>query len=167
MSETKIWMDDREICLSNLEWLDKNRIRFEIEGEEFIVSAVSRYGKMLLKLEGTGEENFPVHVSDVKDQSVKITLNQWESHVYNRIEQDGGESGVEDNKIIAPLPGTVIELSVKKGDQVEAGDVLLVLEAMKMEHALVAPKKATVQAVHCKKEDRIAEGKVLVELSFV
>ncbi len=66
--------------------------------------------------------------------------------------------------IVAPMPGQVIAVSVKVGDKVKQGDVLAVVEAMKMEHSITAPKDGTVAAVSCRVGDRVEEGVVLVEL---
>jgi acetyl-CoA/propionyl-CoA carboxylase biotin carboxyl carrier protein len=49
-----------------------------------------------------------------------------------------------DGAVTAPMPGTVTVVKVSVGDQVEAGDPLLVVEAMKMEHVLTAPLAGTV-----------------------
>ena len=53
-------------------------------------------------------------------------------------------NGTHDGDILAPMPGKVIAVDVAEGQQVEAGQRLLVLEAMKMEHALTAPFAGTV-----------------------
>ncbi|MCX7056670.1 MAG: acetyl-CoA carboxylase biotin carboxyl carrier protein subunit, partial [Proteobacteria bacterium] len=65
---------------------------------------------------------------------------------------------------IARLPGTVVSVSVTVGDLVAAGDTLMVVEAMKMEHAILAPKAGRVLTVHYARGDRVTEGAVLVEV---
>jgi 3-methylcrotonyl-CoA carboxylase alpha subunit len=72
---------------------------------------------------------------------------------------------VHEGELIARLPGTVVAVAVARGDVVAAGATLMVLEAMKMEHAVLAPHAGTVAAVHYSRGDRVAEGAVLVELS--
>lgn len=64
----------------------------------------------------------------------------------------------------SPMPGTVLEISVKVGDTVKSGDTLVVLEAMKMENAIVAPKDAKVVAVHVTKGQSVESGTALVSL---
>ena len=64
----------------------------------------------------------------------------------------------------APMPGHVLDLRVAVGDPVTAGSVLMVLEAMKMEHSLVAPWDGTVKSVAVKAGDRVEEGADLVIL---
>ena len=70
--------------------------------------------------------------------------------------------GVSDLK--APLTGIVTRVLVQPGDQVQARQILVVLEAMKMEHTIVAPGAARVTQVHAAQGDRVAGGAVLVEL---
>ena len=66
--------------------------------------------------------------------------------------------------ITAPLPGQVLQLRIKTGDRVRAGDVLAIVEAMKMEHSVRAPQDGTIIAVHCAAGGRVDEGDVLVTL---
>ena len=67
--------------------------------------------------------------------------------------------------ILAPLTGKVIQLVVEAGQSVGKGDVLVILESMKMETALTAPFDAQVQSVHCQAGDQISNGQLLVELT--
>lgn len=65
---------------------------------------------------------------------------------------------------ICPLPGTVIAVHVEAGDHVEAGAVLMVVEAMKMEHKITAAATSTVTDVHFAVGDRVDQGALLVSL---
>ena len=64
----------------------------------------------------------------------------------------------------APMSGSIVRLLVVDGQSVAAGEALLVLEAMKMEHSLRAPHAGRVTALHCREGEMVAEGSVLVEL---
>ena len=66
--------------------------------------------------------------------------------------------------LLAPMPGQVIAVEVAPGDQVEAGDALLVLEAMKMEHTIRAPRGGRIERVLFGAGERVEEGAPLVEL---
>ena len=66
--------------------------------------------------------------------------------------------------LICPMPGLLVSLNVKEGDQVEAGQPLAVVEAMKMENILRAEKSATVKSVHAKAGDSLAVDAVILEL---
>ncbi len=74
-------------------------------------------------------------------------------------------AGPSDGSITAPMPGKVIGLFVKPGDTVAAGDRLLVLEAMKMEHRLTAPFDGTVESVAVAAGAQVSEGALLVMLT--
>jgi 3-methylcrotonyl-CoA carboxylase alpha subunit len=67
--------------------------------------------------------------------------------------------------LTTPLPGVVVAVLVAPGQPVAAGQALLVVEAMKMEHTLTAPHAGTVKALHCAPGDRVPEGKALLELT--
>ncbi|MGE3142732.1 MAG: biotin/lipoyl-containing protein, partial [Hyphomonadaceae bacterium] len=69
-----------------------------------------------------------------------------------------GGAIVADGAILAPMPGRVTSVLVSQGDRVERGQKLLVLEAMKMEHALTAPFAGVVAALHAKKDAQVSEG---------
>jgi 3-methylcrotonyl-CoA carboxylase alpha subunit len=64
----------------------------------------------------------------------------------------------------APMTGKVIKLLVKQSDTVAEGDVLVILEAMKMEYRLAAPHAGTVEEVHCQEGELVDLGKVLIKL---
>jgi biotin carboxyl carrier protein len=68
-------------------------------------------------------------------------------------------------EVTAPMPGKVLKVLVKPGDRVKAGDVLVVLEAMKMETTLVAEGDAVVKRVRVAEGATVDHGAVLVELS--
>jgi 3-methylcrotonyl-CoA carboxylase alpha subunit len=67
--------------------------------------------------------------------------------------------------IVAPMPGAVLRLEVRQGDEVEERTPLLVLEAMKMEHPVRAPFAGRVVRIDCREGQQVAAGDVLVELS--
>ena len=68
-------------------------------------------------------------------------------------------------KVNSPLPGVIIEVSVKEGQAVKAGQKVAVLEAMKMENEIAAPKDGTVTAIHVSKVDSVLEGVPVVTIA--
>jgi biotin carboxyl carrier protein len=69
-----------------------------------------------------------------------------------------------ESELVAPMPGTVLQVLVQPGDVVEARQPLLVLEAMKMETPVVAPYDAVVRAVNVSEGEGVVAGAVLIEL---
>lgn len=67
--------------------------------------------------------------------------------------------------VTAPLPGLVLRLEVAVGAAVQAGQTLLVMEAMKMENAVTAPHHGTVRQVFVAEGDSVGEGEPLVEVA--
>ena len=67
--------------------------------------------------------------------------------------------------VTSPLPGVIVEISVKVGDAVKAGQQVAVLEAMKMENAIEADHAGTVTAIHVNKGDSVLEGVPIVTIA--
>lgn len=57
------------------------------------------------------------------------------------------QSTAEGAKVLSPMPGTILEVKVQNGQAVKAGDVMFILEAMKMENDIVAPQDGTVKQI--------------------
>ena len=66
--------------------------------------------------------------------------------------------------VIAPMPGTIVNVTVEVGDSVEAGQGLVIVEAMKMENEVRAQAGGCVQIIHVASGDTVEKGTVLVEL---
>ena len=95
--------------------------------------------------------------------SIWYKNQEWRFTRYNPMQSLDHES-VAGKQFVAPMPGAIIALPVAAGDTVEAGDTLLVMEAMKMEHSMVAPVKATVSEVFFAIGDQVEEGDRLITL---
>jgi biotin carboxyl carrier protein len=67
--------------------------------------------------------------------------------------------------VVAPMPGLIVRLHVQVGDQVQAGQAVVVMEAMKMENELRAPAAGTIKAIHAQPGKAVEKGTLLVELS--
>ena len=68
---------------------------------------------------------------------------------------------VASGSLLAPMPGTVVSVAVEKGDRVEAGQPVLVLEAMKMQHTVTAPHAGSVTQLDVRAGSQVASGEVL------
>ena len=68
------------------------------------------------------------------------------------------------NSIKAPMPGIIIDIPVEPGQQVNEGEALVILEAMKMENAILSPANATIKEILVKKGETVEKNKLLIEL---
>ena len=66
--------------------------------------------------------------------------------------------------VVSPMPGTILEVKVKEGDAVSVGQVVVILEAMKMETEIVSEVAGSVSAIRVKKGDAVDTDAVLVEV---
>ena len=65
----------------------------------------------------------------------------------------------------APMPGNILDVKVKPGDTVKAGDTLMILEAMKMENEISAPQDGTIAGVSVRKGDTVNSGETLCTMN--
>jgi pyruvate carboxylase subunit B len=133
-----------------------------------------------IKLTGSGhpgEEQRPFYVSidGVAEEVVVETLSEIEVSA-------GGKGGSKkksaaastsstnrprpshDGCVTTAMPGTIVDVKVKAGDKVNAGDGVLVIEAMKMENEIQSPKSGIVVSVHVKKGDSVTPDETLIEI---
>ncbi|WFD10107.1 biotin/lipoyl-containing protein [Tepidibacter hydrothermalis] len=69
------------------------------------------------------------------------------------------------NTIKAPMPGTINDIKVNKGDSVTKGQVLLILEAMKMENEIMAPADGVIEDIHVSKGASVSAGEIIIGIS--
>jgi len=77
----------------------------------------------------------------------------------------GQGAGRHDNELVSPMPGKVIDVRVKPGDEVKKGQIVAIVEAMKMENNITAPYDAVVETVNIEKGSMVQGAAVLVVLS--
>ena len=77
--------------------------------------------------------------------------------------EKGGAGKV--NELKAPMPGLVLEINVKPGDELQKGDRVLVLEAMKMENVIKAPADATVASIEVEKGKTVDKNQVMIRFA--
>ncbi len=73
-------------------------------------------------------------------------------------------SKLDDKNVTAFIPGTIIDVKVKPGQEVKEGDILVILDAMKMHNRIIAPSTGRVKEVNVKPGDRVSKGSVLVSI---
>jgi 3-methylcrotonyl-CoA carboxylase alpha subunit len=104
-------------------------------------------------------------VSGFADEQRVVVFHEGQAFDFRLASRGTGTShGVHDGEIEAPMPGKVTAVEVSAGEQVEKGQRLLTLEAMKMEHALTAPFDGTVAELNATAGAQVTEGQILVKV---
>ena len=102
-------------------------------------------------------------VLDNREVYVRTRNGRFDFHWVDPFGSDE-EDHSGDDRLVAPLPGTVVAVLAEQGARVEKGDPILTLEVMKMEQTLRAPFPGTVKRINCKVGDIVQEGVELAEL---
>jgi biotin carboxyl carrier protein len=98
----------------------------------------------------------------------ETSLHVWRdsAHLALQLETNAAQAMVRGSagSLMSTLPGVVVSVLVSEGERVSAGQALLVIEAMKMEHTLRAPQAGVVKVLKHRVGDRVKEGSALVEV---
>ena len=133
-----------------------NGIPFEVEMKQPV-----KAGKQKVKLGGTANEG--ASSSSSAPQSAKASAD-LQSAASSGQTGDAGKA-VTGKPVVAPLPGTINEIKVKVGDKVNAGDTVVILEAMKMQNNIDAETSGTIASINVNKGDAVMEGDTLVTIA--
>ncbi|HKJ28442.1 MAG TPA: biotin/lipoyl-containing protein [Anaerolineales bacterium] len=110
------------------------------------------------------EDKVELHLRFEGDNSYLVMADgqQIKAQIESDMDQvRGSKTRQAENELRAPMPGLVISVNVQVGDQVEEGQVVCVLESMKMQMAIHAPKTGTVQDVAIKPDERVEKDALL------
>lgn len=91
------------------------------------------------------------------------TNNNKEKQISNKL-QDSIPIDENAISIKAPMPGTILSFNVSVGDTVSEGQVLAILEAMKMENELVSPASGKVKSIHVEKGSSVVENQIILQI---
>lgn len=117
-------------------------------------------------------KSYKVEVTDSdfhqKSYKVKVNNNEYNIHIFNDldilIKDMGFETGSSRmvNEIKAPMPGLILDINVKDGQEVSEDDTLLILEAMKMENVLTSPRNGIIKSISANKGDAVEKNQLLI-----
>ncbi len=104
-----------------------------------------------------------------KAYTVKVNNNTYEVNINDALDQQiealGFEIGSSKkvNEIKAPMPGLILEINVKVGQEIKENDALLILEAMKMENVINSPCDGIIKAINVKQSETVDKDSLLIE----
>lgn len=157
----------KEAATTSTERYAPNEFKVTLHGETFHINLTGSGHH------GVTQRPFYVSVDGISEEVIVETLNE--------IEVSGGsgsgkkkavEKAATSNRprpshqgcVTTAMPGTIVDVKAKVGDTVEAGDGVLVIEAMKMENEIQAPISGVIISVHVKKGESVAPDETLVEI---
>ena len=132
---------------------------FEVMGTNCKIHAVDESG---IDVE-VGSHRFFAQVTRANDQIlINMPFGDLDAVIVPRFIEPGNE--IPEGGLVAPMPGKVIEVKVKKGDKVKAGDTLIIIEAMKMEHSIKATENGKVTKLMVSLNQQVDNGATLLVL---
>jgi len=149
-----------------IEEVDRSLYRIAVDGNEFLVD-----GKK------TGQNNYSLIINhrsfevdvDISEDEYRILVDGRSYHIHlvdeRRIRLGGFQPGIQfqgRQEVTVPMAGKVIAVMVAEGDQVEKGQGLVIVEAMKMENEVRSPISAEIREVRIKSGQSVEAGETLV-----
>ena len=129
---------------------------FEINGSSYRVRVKeTRAGHAIVEVNGT---EYRVEIKTPASPAPQAASTPTAAPIARKIESSRSEAAMEDGIVRAPLPGVIRKLIHKSGDAVEAGQPILVLEAMKMENEIKAPVAGTIAEFFVVEGDSVNTG---------
>ena len=151
----------------------EQKVTLQYGDGQFTVSLADRDAPIVVSITPIAGGGFDLTIDGVKSNVVAVIENH-ELYLRTRngrfdlhwVDPFGGETEeqVGEDKIVAPLPGTVVALLAEEGATLEKGAAILTLEVMKMEQTLRAPYAGVLKKIKCKVGDIVGEGVELAEI---
>ena len=137
------------------------KFSFKIRGHKYDVEIANQDNKTI-ELEINGSQYKVELEQEIETRKTPTLVRQTVKNKKNIKSNDATGTF----KVKCPLPGNIMTVMVKEGDKVNAGDKLLVYEAMKMENVLAAEKGGTVSKVTANVGDAVLQDEVLLEITL-
>lgn len=148
--------------------LEQHKAEFKGKEYEYDAKFISA-NVVLLRING---ENHIVRLESSDGVKMELVTEAVKYNVTCKNELDlvkekyiGSENNRFKDKILSPMPGAVVKININEGDELKPGDVMLVLEAMKMENEIKAESDCIVAGIHAKEKSSVNKGQLLVTLS--
>lgn len=130
-----------------------SEFKIDVHGETYDI-AVTGVGDY-----GAGKRKLYISLDGIPEEVVFEPMNEFVAEGGS-----GRKRATEPGHVTTTMPGNVVDVLVKEGDSVEAGQAVLIAEAMKMETEVHANIAGTVKAVYVSKGDRVTPGEILIEI---
>jgi biotin carboxyl carrier protein len=153
-------------------WVNERKVKVKIDGEPdykapFTVEVQGKPYKVELKRIDK-KASFPVKVNEtsfsVQFKKAERKTVRVSTPSVSALVPKPSRRTPEEGEVLAPMAGKIVSVKVKKGERVKLGDVLCILEAMKMENEITATKPGVVEEVNVSEGMAVNEGDILVRI---
>jgi biotin carboxyl carrier protein len=140
------------------------KFKFTIKGHDYDVE-IKRIEDNIAKIEVNGTVyNVEVHKELKQTKTPKLVRQEVQTHrrdskIKKTITKTAG------HEVKCPLPGNIVQVFVKEGDEIKLGDKLLMYEAMKMENTITAEKDGIIKNLKVQQGDSVLQGDLLMEIA--
>ena len=151
----------------------KNGTSGSLDGQEFTWDILEKENRIFYIIKDNKSYTVEVIKADVAEKRfvIRVNGNKYELGIKDKFDELLKSLGFDNlntnkvNEIKAPMPGLVLDLRVKEGEQIKKGDAVLVLEAMKMENIIKSPVDGVIKKINVKKGTAVEKNQVLIQFS--
>jgi biotin carboxyl carrier protein len=150
---------------------EDNQVRLSIDGEEYEVDiTMLEEGVYSILQNGKSYNAELTHSENRKNYKVNTGFSSYDVKIidtqakYLRLKRGADER--QDDKIISPMPGKVIHIPVCAGDRLQAGDTIIVIEAMKMQNSFKVAADCIVKEILVTEDEAISANQILIRLDL-
>ena len=164
LQNIELQLDDELVTVVN-EYRQNAGFQLNFSGVEFFC-----------RIQNRGEGNFQIDLGECRFKVVILHFEQtigiiyqhqyWEVKIHDSLQHKNSNVG-SGSGLTAPMPGSVIDIKVVVGEQVNKGHELMVIEAMKMEHTITATENGIIDVIHFDVGDQVEEGEELLSLTSI
>ena len=153
-----------------MHFMNSQILRFGYRENEYVISGISKEGgKLGFFLDGEpGEVSYAQLVTGeevIEYKGIKVVFKRWDA-----LPEQPAIMGSSDrhehngNMIVSPMYGKIVKINVKENDTISKGDILLVIDSMKIENNLMAPRMAKIARIMIKPGDQVELNRPLIEI---
>ena len=150
---------------------EENQVRLSIDGREYEVDITMLQDGVYSILQNGKSYNAELTYStDRKNYKVNTVFSSHDIQIidskakYLRLKRGTGER--QDDKIISPMPGKVVNIPIQVGDRMKAGDTVIVIEAMKMQNSYKVTSDCTIKEIVVSEGETINSNQLLIRLDL-
>jgi biotin carboxyl carrier protein len=140
------------------------KFKFTIRGNDYEVN-IDKFENNIAEIEVNGTSYTVELHSDVKTSKTPKLVRSVVPPPTRKEQKLTKNISAKSNSVKSPLPGTILKILIKEGQEVKKGDNLMIMEAMKMENNILSEKDGVISSIKVKEGDTVLQNDVLIEIA--